>query len=151
MARQYLQGFFTPKNPSKYKGDVKNIVFRSSYELKALKWCDMNPSIIEYSSEETIVPYFNELDGKMHRYFVDLLVKIKTNSGIKTFLVEIKPASQVAKPNPPQRKTKKSQMTYMNEVDTWICNQQKWKAASAFSEKRGWEFKILTEKELGIA
>lgn len=150
MARNYHQGFFTPRNPEKYIGDVKNIVYRSSWELKALKWCDMNPSVLQYTSEETIVPYFNELDGKMHRYFVDLTIKIKTAQGVRTFLVEIKPESQVKKPVPPKRVTKKSQVNHLAEIDTWIVNQQKWKAAEAYAEKRGWQFKILSEKELGI-
>ena len=46
----------------------------------------------------------------------------------------------------PKRKTK----TWMNEVVTYGVNQAKWKAAQDFCEDRLWDFKILTEKELGI-
>ena len=38
----------------------------------------------------------------------------------------------------------------MNEVYTWGVNQAKWKAAQDFCDDRLWEFKIFTEKELGI-
>lgn len=147
MSRQYFQGIFTPTHPEKYKGNVKNIVYRSSWELKALRWCDLNPSVVSYSSEETIVPYFNELDGKLHRYFVDLLIVVKTQSGLKTYLIEIKPKCQVERPVQPKRGSKK---TYFKSIDEWIVNQQKWSAAKEYASKRGWEFKILTEKELGI-
>jgi hypothetical protein len=150
MARNYHQGFYTTRNPQKYVGDVNNIVYRSSWELKAFRWCDMNSSVIAWNSEETVVPYFNELDGKMHRYFVDLVIRIKTGDGIRTFLVEIKPEAQVRKPIPPKRVTKKSQANHLAEIDTWICNQQKWKAAEIYAKQKGWSFKILTEHELQV-
>lgn len=150
MARYSEPYKWYPTHPEKYIGDVNNIWIRSSYERIAMNWCDKNPSIIAYNSEEIIVPYFNELDGKMHRYFVDLIIKIKTNSGVKTYLIEIKPESQVARPVQPKRKTQKSQLNYMNEIDTFIVNQQKWKAATEYARQRGWEFTILSEKHLGI-
>ena len=44
-----LQGFYKPQNPDKYKGDVKNIVYRSSYELTYLRKLDLDPDVLEYS------------------------------------------------------------------------------------------------------
>jgi hypothetical protein len=32
----------------------------------------------------------------------------------------------------------------------WAINQAKWEACREYCKDRGWEFKIFTEKELGI-
>ena len=40
--------------------------------------------------------------------------------------------------------------TMINESMTYVKNQAKWKAAREFCEDRKLEFKIMTEKELGI-
>lgn len=151
MAVKFHQGFFKPRNPEKYAGDVTKIVFRSSWEKVAFNWCDINPSIIRWQSEETIVPYLNELDGKLHRYFVDLLIKVKTNSGIETILIEIKPQSQIDRPVPPKKKTKKALANYQQAIDEWIKNAQKWKAATEYAKQRNWKFQLLNEYDLGIA
>lgn len=34
------------------------------------------------------------------------------------------------------------------EAHQWAKNQAKWKAAQSYAEKNGWEFHILTEKDL---
>ena len=47
-----LKGKYTPKNPIKYKGDPTNIIYRSSWELKFMKWCDLREDVIEWQSEE---------------------------------------------------------------------------------------------------
>lgn len=44
------------------------------------------------------------------------------------------------------RKTQK----LLQETYTFVKNQAKWKAATEYAKDRGWEFKILTENELGI-
>lgn len=135
------KGTFTPKNPDKYKGDVTNIVYRSLWERQVLRWADANPSVVEYSSEETIIPYRCKTDGRIHKYFVDL--KIKLADG-RTYLVEIKPAKQVAPPKPPARKTKR----YIEEVMTYAKNTSKWSTAASYAKSMGWEFVIWTEHEL---
>ena len=139
---KYYQGKYKLKNPEKYEGDPTNIIYRSSWELRFMLWCDRNPSIIKFSSEETIVPYISPLDGKYHRYFVDF--KIKTIKG-EVYLVEIKPKSQTL---PPQgtKKTKR----FLAESATYLTNQAKWEAARRFAADRKWNFIVLTENELGI-
>lgn len=147
MPTNYKQGKWFPKNPFKYKGDVNNIIYRSSWEKRFLIWCDLNPSVVEYASEEIVIPYLCETDGQWHRYFVDAYIKIKDKDGnIKTFLVEIKPYKETLPPKFPGKQTKR----YLTEVQTFIKNQSKWKAASRFAKQRDAEFVILTEKELGI-
>lgn len=143
----YLQGKYTPKNPQKYVGDYRNIVYRSSWELKLFKFVDNNPNILAWGSEEIVIPYFNEMDGKPHRYFPDLVVKYKTKTGeIKKALIEVKPSAQT---RPPEKKSKNTKR-YLNEIVTWETNKAKWNAAKAWCERNGMMFLLMTEVELGI-
>lgn len=138
---------YKPVNPSKYLGDPTNIIMRSSWETKFAIWCDKNPSVMQWSSEETIVPYVSPVDNRYHRYFIDFKIKVRTNDGkVKTYLVEIKPDSQTRPPTPPSRKSKR----YLTEVMTWGVNDAKWRAAKRYAQDRGWEFIVLTEYHLGI-
>jgi len=141
--KQLHQGRFIPKNPRKYKGDVQNIIYRSGYEVKFMNWCDMNDDVKEWSSEEVVIPYRSPIDKRIHRYFIDFYVKI----GTKVYLIEVKPARFTRPPDIPKRKTKR----FLNEVVQWGVNQAKWKSAREFCADRNWEFKIITEKELGIS
>ena len=147
MSRKYIQGKFKPRNPHKYRGDLNNIIARSSWEMRFLNWCDLNDSIVEYASEEVVIPYLCETDGRWHRYFVDAYVKIRdTNNKITTYLVEIKPYIQTLPPKYPGKQTAR----YLIEAETFIKNQSKWKAAKKYAEDRGAKFIIITEKELVI-
>lgn len=144
----YHKRKFTPINPQKYAGDPTNIIMRSSWETRFANWCDRSPAIIKWKSEETIIPYVCPTDNRVHRYFVDFQIQVRDKSGsLKTYLVEIKPDAQTRPPIPPQRKTKR----FIQEVMTWGKNDAKWKAARQYAADRGWEFKILTEYDLGIA
>jgi hypothetical protein len=140
-------GRFTPKNPSKYVGDHKNIIYRSSWEARCMDWFDRNDNIVSWASEELIIPYKSPIDGKWHRYFPDFLIKTKTKDGkLKTILIEVKPKKQTRPPPPQKRATKK----YITEVTTWGVNEAKWKAAIEYCKDRTWEFKIITEDDLGL-
>jgi len=144
----YRQGRFRPQKPEKYKGDPTKIVYRSSYELKFMQYCDLTESVNEWRSEEFFIPYISPLDNKVHRYFPDFFVKYKDKNGNnRTLVVEIKPEKDLKMPEQnPKRKTK----SWAYRVKTWAVNQAKWKAAREFCEDRKYEFRILTEKELGI-
>lgn len=139
------KGIFKPKNPQKYNGNSENIVYRSSWEVRVMKWLDEHPQVIWWASEEMAIPYYNPIDDKMHRYFPDFIVKMKTNQGIKVYMIEVKPFQQTQQPER-KRKTQK----FINEQVTYVINQSKWRAADKFCQENGWEFKVLTEKELGI-
>jgi hypothetical protein len=141
------KGKFKTKNPLKYKGDITNIVYRSLWELRFMKWCDQNPAVQEWGSETIIVPYISPLDRKVHRYFVDFYIKIKNKHGIvQKYLVEIKPERFTKPPVIPERKTKR----FVDEVFQWGVNEAKWKAAFEFCKDRNMTFMILTEKDLGL-
>lgn len=134
------KGKYKVKNVSKYKGDHTNVIYRSMWERHVFKWCDENTSVVNWSSEEIVIPYLYEVDKKYHRYFADL--KITLENG-KTYLIEIKPAKELSPPTG-DRRTKR----YISEGLTFVKNQNKWKAANEYALDRGWEFVIWTEKEL---
>lgn len=132
-------GRYVVNNRRKYKGDADNIVYRSLWERHVFQWCDNNPAVKQWSSEEVVVPYYYEVDKRYHRYFVDVLIVMKE----KTLLVEIKPEKETAPPKRPDRSKR-----YLNESLTYIKNMNKWEAANEYAKDRGWEFQIWTEKTL---
>ena len=145
--RETYKGFFKPQNPKKYKGDPTQIVFRSLWEKRVMKFLDENDSVLEWQSEEIIVPYISPVDNRKHRYFPDFVAKIEQSDGtIKTVMLEVKPFKETVEP---KRKTRITQQ-YITEVKTWGVNQAKWKYAQEYCADRGWEFKLITENELGI-
>jgi len=141
------KGKYSPSHPKKYKGDPTNIIYRSLWERRFMNYCDLNENILEWGSEELALPYRSPLDGKIHKYFPDFYVKVKQSDGkIQKYIIEIKPKKQTIEPKVQKKKTK----GYIFEVTEWVKNQEKWKAAKEFCEDRQWQFKIITEDELGI-
>ena len=141
------KGMFRPTNPKKYKGDPNNVIYRSSWELKLMIYLDRHPEVVQWSSEEIVIPYRSPIDGRVHRYFPDFYVKKQVNGKIETLLIEVKPKVQTRPPVVQKKRTKK----YINEVMTWGINEAKWAAAKNFCEDRDWKFMLMTEKELGLA
>lgn len=142
MGKSY-KGIYRPTNPKKYVGDPNRIVYRSLLERRFMLYCDRNEDIIAWASEEVPIKYYSPLDKRVHRYFPDFIVKTSTG---KKYIIEIKPYKQCFQPKPPKKKTK----AFMRESFEYIKNQAKWKAARAYCEDKGFEFKIMTEKELGL-
>lgn len=134
---------YEPINENKFVGN--SCVARSSWEYHFMQWCDSNPNVIKWSSEAVQIPYFDPMKRKQRRYFPDFTLLIKdTNGKEKQFLVEIKPYKETI---PPTRKGKKER-TFLYEYFTYQTNVAKWNAAKMFCNKYGYEFKILTEKDI---
>ena len=141
------KGKYSPSYPRKYKGDPTNIVYRSLWERKFMVYCDLNENILEWGSEEIVIPYRSPVDGRVHRYFPDFYIKVKESTGrIKKMIIEIKPKRQCSPPSKPKKQTK----GYLREAYEYAKNQAKWEAASEWCKDRGYIFKVFTEKELGI-
>ena len=117
-------GRYRPSNIKKYRGDYRNIIYRSSWEKVFMSYCDKNDNIIEWGSEEVIIPYRSPLDNRLHRYFPDFYVKVRDKSGM------------------PKK--------YISEVMEYAKNQAKLGAARNWCADRMMEFKILTEDNLGV-
>ena len=144
---KYRQGIYKPINRKKYVGG-KDPVYRSSWELKFCKWADTNNRVLKWGSENIIIPYTSPLDKRVHRYFVDnFIVFLNKDNEPKKYLIEIKPSKSISKPSPGRGKKK---TTLIYEQRTWVVNQAKWDAARQWADRKGFEFLILTEKELGI-
>ena len=142
------KGIYRPSNPKKYKGDSKNIIYRSLWERKFMNYCDLNENILEWASEEFWIPYLDPTTNRVRRYFPDFFIKYKDkDSNIRRSVIEVKPMRETLQPKPTKGKSRK---TMINESMTYVKNQAKWKAAKEFWEDRKLEFKIMTEKELGI-
>ena len=141
------KGKYQPSHPRKYKGDPTNITFRSLWERKFMVYCDKNANVLEWASEEIVIPYISPVDNRQHRYFPDFYMKLKESNGVvKKYIVEIKPLKQCSPPQKPKRQTK----GYLREAFEYAKNQSKWKRAREYCADRQWEFKVVTEKELGV-
>ncbi|ARW57577.1 head completion protein [Serratia phage X20] len=142
-------GRFMPNKLEKYKGDPRKITYRSSWEHFFMKWLDNNNEVVQWNSEEVVIPYFCNAEGKKRRYFMDFW--FKTQDG-KQFFIEVKPKKETMAPPKPSKLTTAAKKRYINEVYTWSVNQDKWKAAQATANKMGIIFRVLTEdglKKLG--
>lgn len=139
------KGKFVPKNPQKYKGDWTNITYRSSWEKYIMEMLDMNEHVRYWQSEETVIPYFSNADGRKRRYFMDFTICWVDGS---IHLWEVKPKKEVFPPAAPAKMTAAAKKKFMNEIYTYTVNQDKWKRAAEICEQKGWQFKIITEDAL---
>lgn len=145
----YRQGYYKPKNISKYNGALP-IIYRSSWERKFCHWCDHNENVISWMSEPFSIKYFNILDNKFHNYYPDFYFKIKRISEedapiVENYVVEIKPKAQLKKPKEPKRKTKKAMKNYKEGYETYIRNLCKTDALRKASKIRNFKVMLLTE------
>ena len=148
-AGKIQQGYFNPSNPSKYVGDPSKIIFRSSWELKFLKWCDASPTVMRYSSEPVGIRYYSPLDKRGHTYYVDFYIETRDNNGLdQRWLIEVKPNKYVSPPKAPDRMTDKQTANYVYAAKQYIVNQAKFEAAKGFAAERGLKFGIITENFL---
>ncbi len=141
-SKKYRQGVFVPINKEKFIGTTA--FYRSSLELKFMRFCDNNPNVIKWGSENVIIPYMSPIDNKAHRYFVDNFVVIKEGNITTKYLIEIKPDKQT---RPPAVKYKKKEHLIYEQA-TYAVNTSKWEAARKVCKQKGWEFLIITEKHL---
>jgi len=142
--KQYKQGIFHPHNVNKYIGTLP-IVYRSSLELSFDRWCDRNYNVLQWGSESIKIPYVSPKDGKVHQYYTDAVVVLKTPEGSKKIIVEIKPSKQL---QPPTQHGNKKMSTKIYEQVTYAVNMSKWEHARAWCKRNGYDFVILTEKDL---
>lgn len=143
--KQFKSGTYRPKNSEKF--GKSSCIYRSSYELQFLKWCDNHSKIKNVKYENIIIPYVCKTDGRLHKYYVDCWINMEESTGLKTYLIEIKPFRQTIPPKPSNRKKKS---TILEENFNHIKNTSKWLAAKQYCKKMGWRWCILTEKGIYI-
>ena len=115
-------------------------------EKRFMEWCDSSEKILQWSSEEIVIPYISPIDNKRHRYFPDFLVQTKNG----WTLIEVKPLIETKPPKKllVEKLTLKKKRRYARAVKTWLVNEAKWIAAKKVCETKGWGWQILTEKQL---
>lgn len=144
---QFKQGYYDPTYPEKYKTNTKQIIYRSSWELKLCKWFDLTPEVIEWASEPISIKYFYTLDNKMHTYYPDFYFAYKKPDGhILKYIVEVKPSSQLQKPDEPKRKTPNTIKNYNYLMEAFIKNTCKRHYAKEWCSNNGYLFVYVTEK-----
>jgi hypothetical protein len=142
---------YKPKKNGKYIGKELPIA-RSSWEYDFMKYLDSNENVISWMSEQPEIPYqhpirtLQEGRGIVWMYHPDFFVKFKTPHGERIELIEIKPFKQTIEPLPPGNG--RSQKLFESEIETYMVNKEKWKAALEYCKLRGWCFRVLTEKDL---
>ena len=131
--------------PEKYTGNPTAVNYRSLWEKKMMKYCDLNPHVLKWGYETIRIPYVSPLDKRYHRYLVDFYLKLRNKQGqIEHLLIEVKPKKQT---HPPEKKKYKTKQ-YIQDLYEYGVNEAKWKAARVYAQKRGWEFRIFTEDHL---
>ena len=139
------QGYYTPRHPEKYKGNVGKIRYMSSWELSFNQFLDNNPNILNWASEEIKIPYIKPTDGRIHHYYPDYWIKYKDKNGkMIQEIIEVKPDKETR----PPKATGKNKKTQLYENLTWAINSAKWEAASQFCAKYNIKFRIVTELQL---
>ena len=143
MAKRFKQGWFTPKNPDKYVGEVEKIRYMSSWELNTDNFFDNNPNILRWSSEEIAIPYVKPTDNKVHRYFPNYWIEYKDSKGqIIQEIIEVKPLNQT------RRSRSRNPKTKLYEEVAYAINIAKWEACQQFCDKYGIKFSIWTENQI---
>jgi len=123
MKNRSIKGRYKPLNAEKYLGNVNKITYRSLWERRFMLYCDRSPNIVSWSSEELHIPYISPKDNKWHNYYPDFFVNTVDQQSI---IVEIKPSQQTK----------------------WAINRHKWWYAEKYCYRNGYNFKVLTEKDL---
>lgn len=158
MYKTAKQGWYKLLNPDKIIKPLDNhmksfrmdesgvfLEYKSSLELKAIRYCDFNKFVTHFALEPFPIHYIKPTDGKKHRYFVDLFIEFNNKD---KFIVEIKPKSETIQPKKPKANSQKAMMRYQKAIQTFAVNQAKWEAAKKFADEKNIKFIILTDEEL---
>ena len=147
-----VQGEYKPINASKYKGKWP-IYYRSSWEKRLCSFFDCNDNVIKWTSESIIVPYYNPITQRTHRYYPDFSVEYYDQDGVLIKeIIEVKPERDAAiaegRAAPPARGKRQSVEAYMRQMATHVKNTQKWDAAKVIATKMGYKFRVVSEKDM---
>ena len=57
------KGKYKIKKKEKYAGDASAVVYRSLWERQCFRWCEDNPNVQYWNSEEIVIPYKYQIDN----------------------------------------------------------------------------------------
>lgn len=143
--KSYKSGHYEVINKNKYIANLKKITYRSSWELFFMKWLDLNPSIVEWGSENVVIEYIHPLTNEKKRYYTDFYFADKNGN---KYIIEVKPEKQTMVPIKPDNASGKKMDRYQKELHDYIVNKEKWTRAVDLALKNGFKFRIVTEETL---
>lgn len=139
MSLKFHKAYYTVKNPEKYVGS-KTPLYRSSWEMTFMMFCDNNPAIQEWASEPVKIPYRDPLTGRQTVYVPDfLIVYVDKNMKKHAELIEIKPANQMLKERVGKNPYNQAQ---------YVKNMAKWSAATDWARNHGVKFRVINEDDI---
>jgi len=150
----FKQGYYTPRNPQKYIGDLNNIIYRSQMELDFCRICDFSKKIVKWSSEPETPPfpirYMHPISEEMKSYYPDYFVVVRQPNNIEErMIIEVKPESLTIPPKRPlPNAKKKTKDNYLNKLKVVAINLAKKRAAEIFCKQYGMRYCFVTEKTI---
>lgn len=141
----YRQGYYKVENQDKYIGDLTKIIYRSSWEYRFCRYCDVNDEVLKWSSEPVGIKYISPIDGREHTYYVDFYMRVQRDDLYEDYIAEVKPSASLSQPILEGNMTTKKLKNYNYALSTWLVNRSKFAAAKNYAEGRGYKFIIVTE------
>lgn len=137
--RNTARGRYKLRNPEKYLG-LGDPIYRSSWEMTFMMFCDNNPSVQQWASESIKIPYRDPLTGKNTVYVPDfLVVYLDKDMNKHAEVIEIKPKSQAVLENVGKNKLNQAQ---------YVRNMAKWQAAQVYCKRMGLRFRVINETDI---
>jgi hypothetical protein len=135
---KYAQGTYQILNPDKYigKGSPK---YRSSWEHTFMRFCDNNPSVLQWASESIHINYRNPFTNKNTIYVPDFLIIYMDKNGQKHGeVIEVKP----------KKETSLKEAKSLRDKAAVALNQYKWAAAAKWCQAQGLRFRVINEQDI---
>ena len=93
---KYANGFYQLLNPQKYVGK-KTPHYRSGWEHTFMRFCDTNPSVLQWASEAIHINYKNPFTNRQTIYVPDFFVMfIDANGKTHGEIWEVKPNKETS-------------------------------------------------------
>lgn len=138
MSRTWAQGIYQVQHTEKYVGH-RRPRYRSGWEHSFMRFCDLNPNVLQWASESIQIPYRHPLTGKLTHYVPDFLITYRDrNNTVQAELIEIKPLGQSV--------IQEGQRPRDRAVVA--VNMAKWDAATKWCRKQGIRFRVINENHM---
>lgn len=142
---RFRQGYYKPENRGKYTGDPTQIIYRSSWEYKFCRYCDLTEAVVNWASEPFSIKYYDPVNKKTREYHVDFFIRVAKNGTMANYLVEVKPKDKLKMPVLESRQTLKKLKEYNIAMEEFIINKAKKEAAEEYAHAMGYKYIIVTE------
>lgn len=158
--QKYHQGLYVPQNMDKLikANNEGGVYYRSGLEKKMMIYLDLNDKIARWCSEYIKIPYEKtewssvrkDFETTQHTYYPDFYYELQRPDGtLSKVVAEVKPYSETVEPIIRENMNSKQIRNLEYSLKTYNKNLQKWKYMIEYCQRKGFEFIIITEKQLG--